>query len=307
MSSQRNPSVRFRKAGSSLRLRSFTYFESIQRSFMANLPSTFVDQYPLRPEEVHDHLLNLLGLVLDSPARRHRDTDGGCHPLAVGLWELRLAQVDSGSLGKRCMAAGSYGYVIVGAGSAGCVLANRLSADPAVACWRRAGRTERGRSVYRWPSPNCFRAATTRTTARPGSRSCRSGRSIGRVQDPWRLSSLIGRRAHVGIALTMTVGQNSAFLAACTELRPHRLGELNEPDRSAPSPVPSTAGCGTGPRTGTCVPSGGDPPDRPPGAYAQRILLDGCRATGVEYRDGAGLNPASDRLPRGDTQRRPLS
>jgi len=150
-------------------------------------------------------------------------------------------------------------------------------------------------------------AATTRTTARPGSRSCRSGRSIGRVQDPWRLSSLIGRRAHVGIALTMTVGQNSAFLAACTELRPHRLGELNEPDRSAPSPVPSTAGCGTGPRTGTCVPSGGDPPDRPPGAYAQRILLDGCRATGVEYRDGAGLNPASDRLPRGDTQRRPLS
>jgi hypothetical protein len=80
-------------------------------------------------------------------------------------------------------------------------------------------------------------------------------------------SSLMGRRGHVGIALTMTVGQNSAFLAACTELRPHRLGELNEPDGSAPSPVPSTAGCGTGPRMGTCVPSGGDQPDRSPGAY----------------------------------------
>src|SRR5688572_13512785 len=74
MSSQRNPSVRFRKAGSSLRSRSSTYFESIQRSFMANLPSTFVDQYPSRPEKVHDHLLNLLSLVLDSPARRHRAT-----------------------------------------------------------------------------------------------------------------------------------------------------------------------------------------------------------------------------------------
>ena len=48
-------------------------------------------------------------------------------------------------------------YVIVGAGAAGCVLANRLSADPAcgLRCWRRAGRTGRRRSAYRPRSASC--------------------------------------------------------------------------------------------------------------------------------------------------------
>jgi choline dehydrogenase len=83
-----------------------------------------------------------------------------------------------------------------------------------------------------------------------------------------------------------------AFLAPCAELGLHRLGELNEPDNTGYAPTPVTQ------RRGLRN-SAADAYLRPArrrrnltvltGAYAQRILLDGSRATGVEYRDAAGV------------------
>jgi choline dehydrogenase-like flavoprotein len=84
----------------------------------------------------------------------------------------------------------------------------------------------------------------------------------------------------------------SAFLAACAELGMRRHGELNEPDNTGYAPTPVTQ------RRGLRH-SAADAYLRPArrrrnltvltGAHVQRILLDGARATGVEYRDTTGL------------------
>jgi choline dehydrogenase-like flavoprotein len=83
----------------------------------------------------------------------------------------------------------------------------------------------------------------------------------------------------------------SAFLAACAELGLRRLGELNEPDNTGYAPTPVTQ------RRGLRH-SAADAYLRPAmrrrnltvltGANARRVLLDGARATGVEYQDAAG-------------------
>ncbi len=83
-----------------------------------------------------------------------------------------------------------------------------------------------------------------------------------------------------------------AFLAGCAELGLRRLGELNEPDNTGYAPTAVTQ------RRGLRH-SAADAYLRPARrrrnltvltrAHVQRILLDGTRATGVEYRDAAGV------------------
>ena len=83
----------------------------------------------------------------------------------------------------------------------------------------------------------------------------------------------------------------AAFFAACDEVGIPRLGELNDPDRSGYAPTPVTQRAG---RRWTAADGYLRPAVRSgavrlvTAARVLRVLLDGDRATGVEYADAAG-------------------
>jgi choline dehydrogenase len=240
------------------------------------------------------------------------------------------------------MAAGDYHYVIVGAGSAGCVLAGRLSADPACrVVLLEAGGSDRTREIR---IPVAFTKLLRtgydwnyRTSKQPqlsdrelywprgktlGGSSSMNGQAWTRGHrvdyDGWaqscpgwsydevvpyfqRAERRVGSNAGgvYGSSGAQFVSElrdpnptTLAFLAGCAELGLRRLGEVNEPDNTGYGPTPVTQRRGL---RNSAADAYLHPARRRrnltvlTGAYAQRILLDGARATGVEYRDAAGV------------------
>ncbi len=240
------------------------------------------------------------------------------------------------------MAAGGYGYVIVGAGPAGCVLANRLSADPACrVVLLEAGGPDRAREIripaaftkllqtaYDW---NYYTTPQPQLAGRelywPRGRTLGGSTSIhGQAwtrghrldYDGWaescpgwsyaevlpyfeRAEHRVGSNAGdvYGTSGPQFVSElrdpnptTVAFLAGCAELGMRRLDELNGPDHTGCSLTPVTQRRGL---RHSAADAYLQPVRRRPnltvvtGAHVQRILFDGTRATGVEYRDAAGV------------------
>ena len=232
-------------------------------------------------------------------------------------------------------------YVVVGAGPAGCVLASRLSADPAVrVVLLEAGGPDKAREIavpaafsrlfttgYDWNYRTGKQAGLAdRELYWPRGRTLGGSSSInammwlrghqldydewGRDCPGWSYAEVLpyfhrierrhggpaapvyGAAGPVWISQPRSVNPATrAFLAACAAAGLPALGEANEPDNTGYALAPLTQRRG---RRWSAADAYLRPARRRPnltvltGALAERVELDGDRATGISYRGADG-------------------